>query len=473
MVAVPEQASAARPTLHQRRLSPWQLEFMGSVVLGDDQLHAIRGGVGSGKSSVLLVTADALCQTRPGASVVVGMDSFTRLQRVHLPLLQALKPDADWVTSERCYRYANGSAMHLVHLDCPPGQTSPIEGHNAHAVFFDEAQALRPDVLDVAQSRARISVADMTGVVHEPVVVSSGIPHEPAWWVDRVREAGGRIWLPKTADNAANLGASYLERMRSILSDRDYQALVENKPLPPVGQVLYAFKPEDYPGGCIARGWRADPSKHRFALVVDFGLRSPAALLLAEDTALNAWVVCREWAPDDCSTPELGRLLARELVGTPLAFAYADPAGQARNAQTRVADLDVLAAQSPEGIGRRPLITTDPVKRDIVAGCTRLNVAFERRRLLIAGDVFDAGLRAPANRRTLARALSGYRLDERTGEPAKDGTHDHHIDALRYFAQHQLWHTSPVDGRLRVGADDKPQPTRAAGIIRGTGRWQR
>ena len=108
-----------------------------------------------------------------------------------------------------------------------------------------------------------------------------------------------------------------------------------------------------------------------------------------------------------------------------------------------------------------------------MAGCTRLNVAFERRRLLIAGDVFDAGLRAPANRRTLARALSGYRLDERTGEPAKDGTHDHHIDALRYFAQHQLWHASPVDGRLRVGADDKPQPTRAAGIIRGTGRWQR
>lgn len=460
--------------LKRRVLLPWQAEVMASVIYDGEGLHAIRGGLGSGKSALLVILADTLCQLRPGASVIVGMDSHVRLERVHRPLLLSLAPDAEWSASARRYSYANGSTLHLVHVDHPVGTTSPIEGHNAHAVILDECQALRPDALDVAQSRARISVTDLGGIEREPLVITCGIPVEPAWWVERTREAGGRVWLPSTADNARHLGASYMQRMRDVLSARDYQALVENRPLPPVGQVLYAFAPEPYPQGCITpASWQPDPSKMRTALTIDFGLRKPAALLLMEDPALGAWVVCREWAPDDCSTPELARLLARDLAGMRLDAVYADPAGQARNAQTRLSELDVLALAPPEGIGRRPMVTSDPVKRDIRAGCTRLNLAFERRRLLIAADMHAAGLRAPSAKRTLARALSGYRLDERTGEPAKDGTHDHAIDALRYFAQHALWHASPTDGRLRVGADDKPQPTRAAGIIRGTGRWSR
>lgn len=459
--------------LKRRVLLPWQAEVMASVIYDGEGLHAIRGGLGSGKSALLVILADTLCQLRPGASVIVGMDSHVRLERVHRPLLLSLAPDAEWSASARRYSYANGSTMHLVHVDHPVGTTSPIEGHNAHAVILDECQALRPDALDVAQSRARISVTDLGGIEREPLVITCGIPVEPAWWIDRTREAGGRIWLPQTADNAGNLGASYLARMRALLSDRDYQALVENRPLPPVGQALYAFRPEPAPDGCITPfSWRVDPGRHRLALTVDFGLRHPAALLFAEDLDLGAWVVCREWAPDDCSTPELGRLLARDLAGLTLAFAYGDPAGAARNAQTRVADLDVLAAPAPDGIGRRPLITTDPVRRDISAGITRLNLAFERRRLLIAPDLYAAGMRAPANKRTLARALTGYRIDEKTGEPAKDGVHDHHIDALRYFAQHRLWSASPMDGRVAASVAT-PEPMRAKALMQGTGRWTR
>lgn len=469
MVAARSEGGALR----KRALLPWQSAMLASVVYDGEGLHAIRGGVGSGKSSLLVILADVLCELRPGASVVLGMDSHVRLERVHRPLLMSLAPAAEWSASARRFSYPNGSTLHLVHVDHPVGTTSPIEGHNAHAVVLDEAQALRPDALDVAQSRARISCVDIAGIERQPLVITCGIPVEPAWWVERTREAGGTVWLPTTADNAAHLGADYMRRMRDILSERDYQALVENRPLPPVGQVLYAFAPEPYPQGCLAPpGWRLDPAKMRTALTIDFGLRKPAALLLAEDLALGAWVVCREWAPDDYSTPELARLLARDIAGVRLDAVYADPAGQARNAQTRLSELDVLALAPPEGIGRRPVVTADPVKRDISAGCTRLNLALERRKLLIAPDLHAAGLRAPSGKRTLARALSGYRLDERTGEPAKDGTHDHHIDALRYFAQHALWHTSPTDGRLRVGSDTAQTPTRAAGLIRGGGRWE-
>lgn len=469
MVASPR---AERATLHDRRMLPWQSALIGAVCIDGEPMHAIRGGLGSGKSAALCVLVDALCETRPGASVVLGMDSYPRLERVHLPLLQALAPDAVYSATSRRYDYPNGSKLYLVHVDGPRGAVSPIEGHNAHTVALDEAQALRPDVLDVAQSRARIAVKDVAGIERQPVVITCGVPVEPAWWIDRTREAGGRIWLPQTADNAGNLGASYLARMRALLSDRDYQALVENRPLPPVGQALYAFRPEPAPDGCIApSSWRVDRSKHRLALTVDFGLRHPAAMLLAEDTELGAWVVCREWAPDDCTTPELGRLLARDLAGLTLAFAYADPAGAARNPRDRIADLDVLAAPAPDGIGRRPLVTFDPIKRDISVGITRLNLAFERRRLLIAADLYAAGMRAPANKRTLARALTGYRIDERSGEPEKDGVHDHHIDALRYFAQHRLWTSSPMDGRVAMPPPADNKPTRGAQLMRGKARW--
>lgn len=457
-----------------RTLLPWQADFVGAVALDGEPLHAIRGGLGSGKSWLLCATADMLCETRPGASVVLGMDTFSRLERVHLPILRALAPRAEWAASSKTYRYGNGSVLTLVHVDHAPGTTSPIEGHNAHAVLLDECQALRPDALDVATSRARIARTDAAGIVRQPLVVTCGIPVEPAWWMERTREAGGRVWLPQTADNAVHLGASYMQRMRDTLSERDYKALVENRPLPPVGQVLYAFDPQTHPDGSIAPpGWRLDTAKMRTALTVDFGLRRPAALLLAEDLTLGAWVVCREWMPDDCSTPELARMLARDLAGMRLDLLYADPAGQARNAQTRLSELDVMGLPAPEGLGRRPVVTTSPERRDILAGCTRLNLALERRRLLIAPDLHAAGLRAPSGKRTLARALSGYRLDERTGEPAKDGTHDHAIDALRYFAQHQLWQATPVDGRLRVGTELPASPKKAAALMRGTGRWQR
>lgn len=469
MVARPNEGGA----LKRRVLLPWQAEVLASVIYDGEVLHAIRGGLGSGKSALLVILADTLCQLRPGASVILGMDSHVRLERVHRPLLLSLAPDAEWSASARRYSYANGSTLHLVHVDHPVGATSPIEGHNAHAVILDECQALRSDALDVAQSRARISVPDLGGIEREPLVITCGIPVEPAWWVERTREANGRVWLPSTADNARHLGASYMQRMRDVLSARDYQALVENRPLPPVGQVLYAFAPESYPTGSLApSGWRLDPASMRIALSVDFGLRHPAALLFAEDLALGAWVVCREWAPDDCSTPELARMLARDLAGVRLDLLYADPAGQARNAQTRMSELDVLGQPAPDGLGRRPVVTMSPERRDILAGCTRLNLALERRRLLVAPDLHAAGLRAPAGKRTLARALSGYRIDERTGQPAKDGVHDHAIDAMRYFAQHQLWTHSPVAGRIRLGSDDKPQPTRAATIMRGTGRWR-
>lgn len=451
---------------------PWQADLAREVISGRCTLGAIRGGIGSGKSAALVTLADALAETRPGACIVLGMDTWPRLKDVHQPLYQALCPAADWVASSRWYRYPNGSQVRLRHLDQPPGAaagTSPLEGGNIHAVILDEAQALRPDVLDLATSRARIDVKDVTGVQRPALVVACGIPVEPAWWVDRVRQVGGRVWLPVTAENVAHLGAGYLERQRAVLSTRDYAALIENRPLPPEGRVYYTWDPADHPFGCVLRRWRYRPEM-RTAASVDFGLRRPAVLIAALDEDLGAWVVVDELAPDEILTPDLARQITRRAVPRrvwapgdrryPLDILVADPAGGARSSQTGQSDLDILSA----GVGMPATVERDPARREVRAGVTRVCLALERRRLLVEGSLFDRGLRAPRGDRTLARAISGYAYPPRGGDqPAKDGVYDHHADALRYLVRHVLWHAHPLDGRLLAATAEHWSPV--AGVM--------
>ena len=456
------------PRVYEFAPLPWQGRFLrgglGGFWRGD--VCAVRGGLGSGKSLALCALAALICDSRPGAVVVLGMDTFRRLRDVHLPHLHSLLDGsaAAYSAGEQSFTWPNGSRLLLAHLDTPqssgPG-SSPIEGVNAHAVLIDECQVLRPDVLDVARSRARVPVVDLRGVVHRPLVVTCGIPVEPAWWIERTRDIGGALYLPTSADNAEHLGAGWLDRMRETLSERDFDALVNNRPLPPVGSVFHAFAPER----CVV-DFAPDYSTQRTMLSLDFGLRHPACILLVERSR-GAWVAVREWAPDDETLPDLLARLSLDVVArrhwqesdkrTPLDVVVCDPAGAARSAQTGIADLDVIARHAPHGLGMVPRIERDPERRDIVAGCTRVNLALERGALTIERTLYDAGLRAPAARRTLARAMTGYRWDARQpGRPAKDGHHDHHADALRYAVREVLW-TLPDPGRP---AAQRPQRAR-------------
>ena len=135
----------------------------------------------------------------------------------------------------------------------------------------------------------------------------------------------------------------------------------------------------------------------------------------------------------------------------------ADPAGAARSAQTGIADLDLVALAPPRGLGILPRVERDPERRDIVSGCTRVNLALERGALTVERAMYEAGLRAPATKRTLARAMTGYRWDERQpGRPSKDGTHDHHADTLRYAVREVLWYL-PDESRREPPKPEQPR----------------
>jgi len=429
---------------------PWQADMLAAGLSGHwpGDIAAIRGGLGSGKSLALCALACLIAEHRPGATVVVGMDTHRRLRDVHLPHLHGLLSGSTVAhqISEQAFAWPSGSRLILAHLDTPAGAglgQSPIEGVNAHAVLIDECQTLRPDVLDVARSRARVPMTQ-GGHVRAPIVLTCGIPVEPAWWVERTREVGGAVYLPVSADNVAHLGPGWLDRMRETLGERDFSALAENRPLPPSGSVFRSWAPER----CVV-DLVPDWGTMRCLLAMDFGLRHPAVLALAE-VGRNRWCVVREWAPDDEALPDLLARLAADCVPRrhwtpgdrriPLDMVVVDPAGAARSAQTGASDLDLVRAMHPQGLGMVPIIERDPTRRDIVSGCTRVDLALERGALTVARQLYETGLRAPAGRRTLARALSGYRWDARQpGRPAKDGTHDHHADALRYAVRHVLW----------------------------------
>ena len=448
---------------------PWQVDMARAVLSGAAPAYAVRGGRGCGKSQLLCVLAELLCVTRPGAQVVLCMDTAVRLRAVHLPLLLAQDMGATYNGLDASFLWPSGSRLLLRHLDVAAHATSPLEGYNAHAVILDECQALRPSVLDVAATRARIGVVGVDGVEHQPLVVCSGVPLDPAWWVDRVVEVGGVSFFPTTAENAEHLGAGYIDRMREILTPREFAASIENRPLPPEGRAVYSWDAADYPAGRVLRSvdgrpWMPDPATMRIIGGHDFGLRSPASVVLAEDLALGAWVVIDEWAEDESSTPDQARALASLLVPRslwrrgdrsgrwPCDALYVDPAGAARNAQTMTSDVDLVGRPRDRGgVGMAAQVERAPDRRSVADGLARLCRSLHHGRLLVWSRVQDAGLRARAGSRTLARSLAGLELG-RNGEPRKDQGHDHHVDALRYAHRAVLWHDEPTTRRPAAAA---------------------
>ncbi len=83
---MPNTCACTMPRISELDPLPWQTEFLRAGLSGDwpSDAAAVRGGLGSGKSLALCALAILICETRPGALVVVGMDTFRRLRDVHL-----------------------------------------------------------------------------------------------------------------------------------------------------------------------------------------------------------------------------------------------------------------------------------------------------------------------------------------------------------------------------------------------------
>lgn len=439
-----------------------------AAVLAGSRFVALRAGWGSGKSYALGAIALRRGETS-GADVMWTTDTHGRLEKVVLPVCEAMLAPAGWTYKASANYWQKGRRRIWLSTYFRPSTrteaSNNAEGSNILTLLIDEAQAFRDDeVIRKMTGRTRVRATE------PPLRVVAGLPVYGAWWEDVARRSASGVVIHGTSyDNRANLAPEWFADALETLGPREFRAMLLNEPRPPEGQIYDSWSPDVYPDGNVVRGWSWHPAM-RTVLAVDFGWIKPSVLVLAHDTSLGAWVICGEVNPaaTGTMTPELARQVlriawprryaAQRPAGVPMLFdeVVADPAGKAHNVHTGLTDLQILGEVPPgcgtprfaHGLGVTPVVETDPVRRDVEAGITRTHRAIERRQVLVTSEVWEAGLRAGEGRRSFARAIAGYIRDGR-GEPVRNRGHDDVMDALRYFVRLKLWWDGhPTDGRV-------------------------
>lgn len=462
------------------RAAQWAVEAMASILDPSGGCFAWAGGKGSGKSATVCAAVVAVAHCRPGAEVLLAMDCAKSLRDIHLPMFLPLLRSigGEWRPGDNEGLLQNGSVVRLRHLDIPgdPGLGgSPVEGGNYHAVFMDEGQQVDPRYWTVFQERARVIVRDIAGRDCAPVVVTSGLP-VGTWWCAATLKAGGRVWRPKTGENAHNLASGYIARLRASMTEARARAMVDAEELAPEGQIVAEYRAALEPAGSWT-DWAPDYSKARTVLALDLGVNNPHAVLLAEDVERGRWVVMREWYSTGrhISIGELCRRVASDVcprrawrghgdARIRIDDVVTDPAGAAHSAHTGHSDLDLLALAQPDGLGIRPVVETIPERRSVVGSLNRMRVAIERGKLAFSRQMMQAGAVAQ-DERSLHKSLLAYRWDPRgKEEPLKDDVSDHAVDALRYGWRRIGWH-DVVDEPQHVGPVHSA-PVRAPAALR-------
>ena len=460
----------------------WQRDLIKAVVVDEVQAVAIRGGIGCGKSAALIFLAGILATSRPGATIVVVMDTYSRLEKVHQPLAQVILPalGGTYRPSRWTYDLSNGSKVIFTYYDRPAGRPdakNPLEGGTFHAVLVDECGTFNSnEVWKIANNRARQRVLDLNGRECSPLVVLCGYPEDPCWWVHEVQKAAQdpvaplkvAEFYPLTADNETNLSADYIARQIATLDPDEVEAKVYNRPKPKKGQVLSNWVADIWPNGNLLDE-KADKTRPT-TLAIDFGGRNPAVLFLQHDERRGLDIIVDDLQPDNVDLEPLAEMIRAR--GWNIVAAVGDVAGLQHNPISRTNQIAFLSrpvSQGGLGVQIRPS-PTDPRKRDIVEGVRKLRARIEwrgDRRLVMLKSLWDDGLRLGGGQRTMARCIQSYRWDELKGQPVKDGKSDHGIDACRYWCVTYHWFEEGEAPRLSVYSpssnDVKPAASKLIG----------
>jgi hypothetical protein len=156
-------------------------------------------------------------------------------------------------------------------------------------------------------------------------------------------------------------------------------------------------------------------------LAVDFGFRNPFACLWIRATRCGIDESPKVFVFDEYI--ESGLTLEQHLAAIQdrhgrAAMVCCDPAGNARNDQTAVSNVQILRRHGYYVVSRQSAILD----------------GIERIRAALRPAVGDPRLFIHPRCRRLIEAMEGYRFPPGQSElPLKDGTHDHPVDALRYF----------------------------------------
>ena len=445
------------------RLNACQAKAMSQWLAGVPIL-SIMAGWGAGKTRLLSFICQASHERDPGCSGLIVTDSMGRGARtVGVEMNKLLVDQAGW-TYHHTY---NGQPS--PHYLSPPldgkrtrvwimSWTRPstahksansIEGPDVSFAMLDEANVLSseggPECASAMLGRIRSGKT--------PQLLLVGKPRHGAWWTTYATSRGGYAFRATSYANRRNLKG--FDTWIRTLSPSEYRENVLAQPAAPQGSVFTTFSTDSAPDGNLTPpGW-TPRSDRRTIIAIDFGVRSPAALGIQRCDDLNADVVIIDCAPDDASVFELCEMLVRGVPGVmpgvwpayrrdappgkmPIHAVVGDRAGAARrdDAVKSSAFSDVLQPPAAGGLGMRVISTSDRKKIDVHGGVMLiqrliLNNSGERR-LLIWRDLWNHTIERAG--RSLAKSLLGYSWRANSQTFHKDGFHDHHIDALRYWA---------------------------------------
>lgn len=452
---------------------------------------AMMGGWGVGKSRSICQIAQHLAETRPGCRMGIVGITLGDLDPFLEEALSVAHPNKGML-ARIGWTFVRGgtggirrdrlvsppykgrrAVLYLLHYKRAKGAAlaaNTIDGPDLDAIFIEEANKFPDDeVSRAAWGRVRSG--------RPPLMVLLGKPTPGAWWLRYAEQAGGVAFRAPSRINRPFL-PDY-DRWVEAMSERERLENLDCIPQAPLGAVYAGWEQRPYPDGNLTPlDWTPDRIRGcQTDVALDFGARFPAGLVISRDPDLDAWIIWSEAQPDGTgggiAVVDLCRQLMRGIpsIGAPGVWplhrmhqvpaeglprvALTGAVGDRSGANTRddaalsSAIGDVALPPVAGGLGmvmRQGHDTPSGERRDIIAGVRLVQRLIcngaGRRRLLCWHRLWEWG--DAAEGRTLRKCLLGYRWATGSGGdiPLKDGTHDHAMDALRYWAVLREW---PVD----------------------------
>ena len=447
-----------------------QMKFIALWLSKKYPIVSMCGGWGVGKTRLVAMLCHLSHEDDPGINGFYLTDSMGRGARTiateMATLLEPLgwtyhhafkgQPAPHWKSPLKNERQTLVWALSWKRPTGKSMSANSLEGPDCGWGILDESQVVDSEVGSAMLGRVRSGNPGRLCLLGKPT-------YDP-WWTRFAEERNGIGFNCPSTVNKSNL--PNFDGWVETLSRREVLENIYCIPQSPQGAVYDMWNPEPFPVGNIIHDWKPEPWM-RTTLTLDFGVRSPSALVISHDPRLNdgegADVIWGEANPDRASVFDLCSILRRghptfgipgihpayrehdmPAGSMPCHAAFGDRSGRnMRDDQNMSSAIsDVLCSPEVGGLGMRVNYTDDAGRVDVNAGIRATWRLIEsntgKRKLLCSHSLWNYGTQHGG--RSFAKSITGYQWQRGSREiPKKDGEHDHACDALRYFVINARW----------------------------------
>ena len=206
--------------LRRETPSPRQQEFFRAEAAN----VAYGGARGGGKSWAMRRKLVMLAMRYPGLKLLLLRRTLPELRANHiLPLQRELEGYAAWSSTERAFRFPNGSRLVMGYCD-NDSDCAQYQGQEYEVIGFEEATNFEPDWLTFIATCLRTTRTDFTPRIYYPCIpCGPGHAYIKRLFIDRRFQAGENpedyVFIPaKVTDNRALLRAQpdYLRQLQAL-----------------------------------------------------------------------------------------------------------------------------------------------------------------------------------------------------------------------------------------------------------------